>query len=534
MCHERGWHFCYPRAYRASDFVEQLCRHTKGRHARRPFILEEWQADEILLPLFGEVRWSPEQERYVRRFRIAWIELARKNGKSEVLAAIALLLLVGDDEEGAEVYGCAKDRAQARKVYDVAARMVEMSPELRQRLRVNRHTLRIVDARTGSYYEVVPRDAGGNLGHNPHGVVFDEVLTQPDGDLWDAMASAEGTRSQMLMVAATTAGDDPVGFCKSEHDYCARVAEDPALDPYRFVWMRNTPMSADPWDEATWHHANPALGSFKSIESMRAQALEARNDPKKEKAFRQFQLNTWWSHGTTKWIGTETFAASAGMVVDEQLVGRRAFGGVDLSSVSDLTSVCWVFPTGTPDATDSTVDVVWRHFIPEAMLETLDDFTAGATSQWTRQGWLTVTEGDVIDTDALYAAIADDVSKFAVESIGLDRWNSAALSSALGKAFPKVTLEFVGQGYASMTEPMKLAEKMIKSRRFVHGGNPVAAWCFTSCDIKQDESANMRPIKPRRDKARYRVDAVPAAMMALDGWLRRPEPKKRPRSAGFA
>jgi phage terminase large subunit-like protein len=293
-CRKRGTHFCAPRADHAVAFCHEICVHTKDRWARRPFILADWQREDIVRPLFGEVRWDDEAECYVRRFRIGWIELARKNGKSELLAFVALYMLCGDGVESAEIYGCARDTDQARLVFNVAARMVALSPVLSRRLRVIEHSARIVDEKTNSVYQVVPSDALGNLGSNPSCVIFDEVLTQPNGDFWNAMRTGMGTRLEPLLLAATTAGDDPSSFAKAEHDECVKIADNPDRAPHRFVYLRNLPSDADPWDEANWYHSNPALGDFLSLSSLREEALEARNDPAKENAFRQYRLNQWF------------------------------------------------------------------------------------------------------------------------------------------------------------------------------------------------------------------------------------------------
>lgn len=530
-CRRRGWHLCEPRANRAVRVFHDILVHTKGRFARQPFLLEDWQEHEIIRPLFGEVRWSPDAGAYVRRYRVAWIELARKNGKSELLAGIALILLVADDEQGAEIYGCAKDRDQARKVFDVAERMVELSPMLRRRLRVFKQTKRIVDERTGSYYEIVAADAAGNLGHNPHGIVFDEVLTQPNDGLWNAMRTAMGARLQPLMIAATTAGDDLSGFCKIEHDYCERIAAAPELDPARFVFMRNLPMDADPWNEDNWRIPNPALGSFLSIDALRDEAREARANPVKENAFRQFRLNQWVSQ-VTRWMPLHLYdAAAGGELADAELVGQRAWGGLDLSSVSDLTSLCWWFPNG--DDVEAGGRLIWRHFAPEAVLSRLDEYTAGQASVWARSGHLHITEGDVVDYDAVHERIAADAAMWPVQVIGIDRWNSTATTNWLSKTLPKVQVELVGQGFAGMTNPLKTIMRLVKLGTFHHAGNPVARWCFDSVEVRQDDAENIKPVKPDRQRARARIDAVVSAAMALDGWLRNPAPRRSGRAVGF-
>ena len=185
------------------------------------------------------------------------------------------------------------DRGQAANVFDVAARMVKLSPVLSSRLVVKDHIKRIIDERTNSYYEVVSTDAAGNLGHNPHGVIFNEVLAQRDARLWDAMRTGMGARAQPLMIAATTSGDDPASFARTEHNECVRIQDEPERARHRFAYVRNVPEGADPWEEANWPMANPALGDFLSIRSLRQEATEAKNGPSKENAFRQCWLNQW-------------------------------------------------------------------------------------------------------------------------------------------------------------------------------------------------------------------------------------------------
>lgn len=514
---------------------DRLLVHTKGRFARTPFTLASWQRDDIVVPLMATVRYDDEAQQYVRRYRIAWLELARKNGKSELLAAIALILLVADDEESAEVYGCARDKDQARKVFDVAARMVELSPFLSKRLKINRHVKRISDSRTSSYYEVVAADAEGNLGHNPHGIIFDEVLTQRDGGLWDAMRTAMGTRTQPLMVAATTAGSDLGGFCYTEHEYCERVAENPELDPARFVYMRNTPMDADPWDERSWRHANPALPrragdpeAFLSMQALRDEAREAQANPMKENAFRQFRLNQWVQQ-STRWLPLELIDACPS-TADEPDDGLACWGGLDLAAVSDLTSLCWLFHDGTEDG---AVRLLWRHWVPEDMLPRLDDMTGGQATVWAREGWLLTTEGNVTDYDQVHAQLAADAERWRVVALGIDRWNSTATTNWLQANVRRLKVEQVAQGYRGMSGPMKQLHRLTQRQLLDYGADPVARWCFGAVEVRQDDAENIRPVKPHRGRDRHRIDAVVSASMALSSWMAHPQAKRRARAAGF-
>lgn len=510
-CNARGQHYCIPRALRVERFYAEALVHTKGRFARKPFILAPWQRDELVHPLFGSATWSDEWECYKRLFTLGWIEIARKNGKSEFDAGAALLLTCADDEESAEVYGMALDIPQAKKVFEVAVRMVELSPVLSKRLIVKESARRIIDPRTNSYYEVVPADAAGNLGHNPHGGVLDEALTQPSGDLWSALRTAAGTRVQPLFIATTTAGNDPASWAAQQSAEATKIAADPKRSPHTFVFQRNTPKDADPWDESNWAYANPGLGDFLSISSLREEALDARSDPAKENAFRQFRLNQWVQQ-VTRWMPLHLWDSTAGLVVEENLKGRRAFGGLDLASTTDLASLCWVFPDG------DSVEALWRYWTPAAQIPFLDQHTGGMASVWVKQGFLTATDGDVIDHESIKHQIDLDCQAFDVVDIGHDRWGATAIVQWMQerdiRTFP------LSQGFA-LSPALQELMRLVKLGRFNHGGNPVSRWNADSVEVKQDHNENIRIVKPERKRSGKRIDGIASASMALDGWMRR-------------
>ena len=528
-CTERGEHLCKPRVSHIQAFFSEILVHTKGRWARTAFHLADWQLSDIIEPLFGTVLWSDEFEMYVRRYKIAWIEVARKNGKSEILAGIALYLLIADDEEGAEIYGCAADRDQARKVYDVAERMVELSPLLSSRLKINRQLKRIYDKRTGSYYEVTAADAGGNLGHNPHGVVFDEVLTQKNGDLWHAMRTGMGARTQPLMAAATTAGDDPQSFGKAEHDEMQRINEDPERARHVFVYMRNLAADADPWDEANWYFPNPALGQFLSLQSLRDEALEARNDPSKENAFRQFRLNQWVSQAT-RWMPMHLWDECVGELWlnpdwrRDQLAGRKAYAGFDLAAKFDLTAWCVVLPG---ENAAEPADILWRFWLPESGLERLDQIHDGKFSFWAKKGWLTITEGSVIDYDKVVADIAEDAAAFQIVAADCDEWSMwpviNRIADALNLDVEHGEIAAYRNTYDRMSPGMTELMGAVKRGLLAHHGNPVARFCFDQCEVRHApyDPNLVRPVKPERGRDRARIDAVPAAAMAVNAWKAR-------------
>jgi phage terminase large subunit-like protein len=523
-CNKRGDHFCEPRARHAEAFFTEVLVHTKGVWARKRFLLSKWQSKEIIRPVFGPVRWSDEFDCYVRVIHIVWIELARKQGKSEILAGIALYMLCADGEESAEVYGAACDRDQARKVFDVAKRMVELSPVLSRRLIVKNHEKRIVDEKTGSYYEVIAADAAGNLGHNPHCIVFDEVLTQKNGDLWDSLRTAMGTRSQALMVAATTPGDDPSSWCGQMHDEMERVEEDPTRAPHTHVFLRNTPPDADPWNEKNWAHANPALGEFLSIQALREEALEARNDPLKENAFRQYRLAQ-WVRQRFRWMPMHLYSAC---VKDDlwlnpgygraALQGSTAWAGFDLAAKFDLTSWCLLVPEG------NLVHAMWRFWLPESALKHLDKHNEGKFTRWAKDGWLTVTEGDVVDYDRMYSDIERDATDFEIKAADADQWSMAPVIQEIEKRTGVWEVDAYNNTYQRMTPGLIELMALVKTERFRHHGNPIAAFCFDAVEVRKApyDPELIRPDKPERDRSGKRIDAVPSAAMACSAWKRDP------------
>ncbi|MEE2040191.1 terminase large subunit [Nocardiopsis sp. CT-R113] len=527
-CPEHGNHFCTPRANHAQGFIEEVLVHTKGTYARKPFILTPWQRDDIIRPLFGAVRWSDEYQDYVRQYSTAWIELARKNGKSEIQAAIMLYLLVADGEEEAELYGCARDRDQASLVFNVAKRMVQLSPVLSRRLQVKDANKRIVDPKTASFYQVIAADAAGALGYNPHGVAADEILAWRKRDLWDAMETGmgSGARRQPLMIAATTAGNDPASFAANMHNEMQRIFDMPGRSSHTFVYLRNTPEDEDPWDEATWKIANPALGDFLSIEKFRQAASDAKNAPEKENAFRQFRLNQ-WVRQSTRWMPMHLYGENPGTVwahpdqAREELAGREAYGGLDLSAKFDLTAWCVLLP---PEEKGGPVDVLWRFWLPEDALPKLDEENDGAFTRWAEQGWLTITEGNIIDYERVYEDIGEDGDHFAFRAAHSDEWsmwpviNKVADLTGLDPEEGEIVA--YKNTYDRMTPGLNEVMALVKTRRFAHHGNPVASFCFDSVEVRRApyNPDLIRPDKPERDKSGKRIDGVPVAAMAASAW----------------
>lgn len=522
-CVEVGDHFCVPRADHVEQFFEELLVHTKGKHARKRFLLRDWQRDEILRPIFGRVTWSDEHEAYVRQYRIAYIEMARKNGKSQLLAGIVLYLLFADGEYSGEIFGIAKDRRQASLIFDVAAQMVLMSPVLSPAAKVIKSVKRIIRVDTNSVYQVIASDAASALGSNPSGVAADELLAWPRSDMWDALRSGMGSmdRMQPLMVAATTAPADDSSFGAEMHREMQRVADDPERTPHIFAWIRNLPLDADIWDESNWHIPNPALGDFLSRSELRKMALEARNDPARELSLRRFQMNQIVG-STVQWMPMHLWDASEGTLFGsvkatlDAFAGRECWFGLDLAARMDLTALCYVFP----DPDGESCDVVWRFWACEAAVKKLDTLNDRIFTRWANEGWLTVTEGDVLDFDQVYSDIEADARRFTILGGDADQHSSYPVIQEI-ESLTYVSEIFAYQnGFNTMSDGMHRVFELVTEQKFRHHGNPVARFCFGSCEARLAtyNPDLIMPDKPDRGKESKRIDGVPGAIMAVNAW----------------
>lgn len=507
-CRARGAHRCAMRVRHVTAFFAEVLVHTKGRWARRPFVPAEWQRRRVLGPLLGTVIWDPGQGRYVRRYRVLYLFLPRKNGKTELLAGLVLYLLVADGEIGAEVYGLALDRDQAGLVFNVCRQMVRYSRPLSERLAVKPSAGRIVDEQTGSAFALAAGDAAGALGFDPSAAYIDELLTQPSRELYDAMRTSFGARAQPLLLLATTAENDPAGFAASEREWSERVLADPALDPERLVVMYGAG-EGDEWtSRRTWRKVNPALGDFLELRVLESECRQALGNPAAERAFKQFRLNMPGSRVGRAIDLSVWDAAPAGST--SPAARARCWAGLDLASTSDLAAYALDFPDGAGGH-----DVIWRHFAPASALRDLSRRTGGAADVWVAQGWLTLTEGDVIDYAAITGALARDRERWDIAEVAFDRWGATQLSGDLIDAgWPLVQM---GQGYASMAAPTAELLRLIKAGAYRHGGNPVARWEAGNAVTRADPAGNLK-----LDKARSadKIDGLVAGVMALDRSLR--------------
>ncbi len=342
----------------AVRFFERLLVHPSGSYAGKPFTLEEWQREDIIKPLFGTVKADG-----TRQYRIAYVELPRGNGKSTLAAGIANYLLFADGEAGAEVYGAACDRDQASIVFRTAADMVRQSPMLSRMCKIIDSTKRIIYK--NSFYRVIAADAAGSHGFNASGIIFDELHTQPNRDLWDVLLSSTGkaSRRHPLLFAITTAGFDRNSICWEQHEYAEKVLAGVIKDPSFFAYIAKAGDDEDWTDPATWRKANPGLGPMVKEDYLAAECKRAQETPAYENTFRRLHLNQ-WTRQETRWLPLHKWDECGGAIDVEGLKGKPCYAGLDLASTTDIAALVLVFPQ-TDDDGVTTYDVLPFFWIPE-------------------------------------------------------------------------------------------------------------------------------------------------------------------------
>lgn len=496
---DRGLYFDEVSAIRSIHFFSFL-KHSKGEWAGQSISLEPWQ-QFLCWCIFG---WKRADG--LRRFRTAYVEVPRKNGKSTWASGVGLYLFDADNEPGAEIYTAATKRDQARITHAEATRMVKASPFLRKRIRVYKDNLNIEG--TASKFEPLGRDADSMDGLNIHGAIVDELHAHPNRAVWDVLDTATGARRQPLMLAITTAGFDRSTLCWEQHEYTQKILNRVGEGDDTFFGIIFTIDDGDDWrDPATWAKANPNYNVSVKSDDLKRKADKSVLMPSALNSFLRLHLNV-WTQAETKWLDAERWRSCAGYVSAEALRGRRCYGGLDLSRTTDITALAWIFP---PETEDEPYQALLRFWVPEQRVK---DRTAKGDmnyESWVRQGLIATTPGDVIDYDYVYSQIDEDAQQFDVAEIAFDRWGAAQVYQEISEK----GLEMVqmGQGFASMSAPMKELEKLILSKRLAHGGNPVLAWMADNLVAREDPAGN---IKPDREKSTEKIDGMVALIMALD------------------
>jgi phage terminase large subunit-like protein len=486
-------------------FIESL-KHTKGTWWKQPFELIDWQ-EQIIRDLFGVLKPNG-----YRQFNTAYIEIPKKMGKSELAAAVALYLTCADGEERAEVYGCAADRNQAKIVYDVAVDMVRLCPSLNKRVKILQSQKKLVYIPTNSTYQVLSADVANKHGFNTSGVIFDELHTQPNRKLYDVMTKGSGdARMQPLYFLITTAGTDTNSICYEVHQKAEDIIAGRKIDPTFYPVIYGADESDDWTDPKVWKKANPSLGITVGIDKVEAACESAKQNPGEENAFRQLRLNQWVKQAV-RWMPMDKWDACAFPVDPEELEGRVCYGGLDLSSTSDITAFVLVFP---PRDEEDKYVVLPYFWLPEETLDLRVRRDHVPYDVWEKQDLIETTEGNVIHYGFIEKFIENLGERYNIREIAFDRWGAVQMVQNLeGMGFTVVPF---GQGFKDMSPPTKELMKLVLEKRIAHGGNPVLRWMMDNIYIRRDPAGN---IKADKEKSTEKIDGAIAMIMGLDRAIR--------------
>jgi phage terminase large subunit-like protein len=488
------------------EFINGLT-HTKGKFAREPFNLRPWQR-KIVSNLF-----KVNKRTGLRQYRTSLLMLPRKNGKSEMAAAIALYGLLADNEIGAEVYSAAADRDQASLVFNVAAEMVRNDPELDGMCDILDSTKRIVHRKTGSVYRAISSEAYTKHGFNASMVIADELHAWPNRELWDVLTTSMGARTQPLTFAISTAGYDRHSILYELYSHAQNVLENPAIDPTFLPIIFEAPKDADWTDEKVWKKANPALGDFRSLDEMRVMADRAKAIPAQENTFRRLYLNQ-WTEQAERWMPMTAWDACKVDIDWDAMRRRKCYVGMDLSSTRDLTALVAVFPD------DDGFDVLPMFFVPADNIREREQRDRVPYAQWKRDEFLIATPGNVVDYEYIRKVLHEWSKLYDLKEIAYDPWNATDLVTRLSEQ-DGFSCEPLRQGYASLSAPTKALEAAIVGKELRHDGHPVLRWCLGNVAVESDPAGNL---KPSKKVSTERIDGVIALVMAVERMTRDKQP----------
>lgn len=494
------YYFDSETAEKVVRWIEKYCTHVKGELAEKPFILEPWQKDEIIRPMFG---WK-DKATGLRRYKRVFVFVPRKNGKSPLGSCLALYLLSADGEKGAEIYIAASDRNQAKIIHDDSKQMIRQNKDLA--LRIQSYQYSIVYEKTASSFKVLSADVKRQHGKNSHAVIFDELHTQPNRDLWDVLATSFGARRQPLLIAFTTAGFDRQTICYEQYEYAKKVRDGIIEDEHFLPVIYESDESDDIQSEQTWQKANPNYGISLKTEYVSQEAKRAIDEPSYENTFRRLQLNQ-WTASDVRWISDSLWMKGNKPVPLDFLKGKECTIGLDLSTVRDISAAVCDFK------------IEKKHFILPFFF--CPKLTITERSKiinydvWAKKGLIFETPGNSIDYDYIKLKLIELKGTYKIKKIKYDPWRAEQLIPQLIDL--GFNCEEMRQGFQSMSNPTKEVEALLLNEELIHAGNPVMRWMCSNVMITHDPAGN---IKIAKDKSIEKVDGMVAMVMAIDGWLK--------------
>lgn len=500
------------RAERAIGLVK-IFKHTAGCVANQNFLLKPYQAF-IVGSIFGWVR----KDTGMRRFRRAYVEIARKGVKSELAAAIALIMLIFDNEHGAQVFSTATTSDQAKVVFDKAVSMIRKlitdSPRIKQTISVMGKTrpTRIIYPDKESYMEAWSADTGNKDGYASHCAIVDEYHAHKNDAMIGVIESGSGFRLQPLLFIITTAGFDKQSACYKERNVAINILDGIYDNPTYFSIIFTLDFEDDWQDKSKWVKSNPQIGETPTWDFMESEYLKATEGASKEVNFKTKNLNVWTSSHST-WIKLEVYKQVERVLNLEDFKGRQMVAGLDLAAVAggDITAYVLVF---LPTETDSYVYVYPYLFVSEEKVKERKRSDGVDYLQWEREGHLVVIPGNTIDYNVVKKYILKSAEDFDCLNIAYDRWNSSQLVNDLIDEGLK--LYKYGAGFNYMDTPVKEIEMMIKQQNIVIHENPALRWMFQNVTLKYDSEGK---VKIDKDKSKDKVDGAVAMAMGIGVYL---------------
>ena len=503
-CEKTGMFFDMKAAEKVFNFFSYLSL-SEGEFAGKPFVLQPFQAF-IIGSLFG---WKGGDG--LRRYRKAYIEVAKGNGKSPLLAGIGLYGLLASGEEAAEIYAAAVTRDQANILFTDAKRMIEASTKLSKRVLINVRNLAVME--TNSFFRPLSSEARSLDGKRVFMALIDEVHEHPSAMVVDKMQAGTKGRREPMICEITNSGFDRNSVCWHHHEYSEKILNGAAVDDGWFAYVCGLDEGDDWRDEKIWIKANPCLGVSVTLKYLREQVKEAIGMPSKENIVKRLNFCV-WTQQNNRWINTDTWNENNTREINEsELAGRRCYGGLDLSSVSDISAWVLVFP----DENDpEKIDVLARFWCPNDRLYDTGNKYKEQYQTWHRQGFLETTPGNCIDFAFVRAKILEDAQKFQLVDMNIDRLFQAH-QLAMELIDEGILVVGMGMGFTSFAAPMKDFERLLLGRKINHGGNPVLRWMADNVAVSQDPAGN---IKPNKAESQGKIDGLVALVMAIDRFSR--------------
>jgi phage terminase large subunit-like protein len=495
------YYFDEKAAYGVVNFIESHIRHIKGPQSGQLIKLEDWQKEDIIYPLFG----IKDKITGFRRFKFAYIEVAKKNGKSALLSAIILVVLLFDKDEGAEIFSAASTRDQAKIVFGDACKMIGKDPFLKEKLQVYQNSVIFGN----KSYKPLSADIGTNDGINANLVCFDELHRQPNRGLYDVLIGAMAAKDQPLFIMITTAGSDLNSICYEQHEYAINVRDGIIKDDRFLPVIYAADVEDDPFIESTWKKANPNYGISVKKDYIKEQADKARSNKAYLNTFLRLHLNI-WTNVETVFIKDEDWQKCGAEIDITRLNNEIAYGGLDLSSKNDISGFSLIFPPSDREYYPNKYILLNWSWLPEETPKDSANKNNNNYQQWVHDKWIELTSGNVIDHDYIISRIIEICIDFRVMQIGYDPFRATHVAAKLIEE--GLDLRAFRQGDASMTTPTDEFDKSVTKGEILHNNNPVMRWQVSNGVLKFNSAGNL--FKVGKNQSHQKIDNFVTSIMA--------------------